>query len=120
MEKEIKTLKPLAVKWILESWKKLTLKQSMIEKGWDKIGFKKLLDLKVQLEAMQMAVKKKLSIDPEEENNEWDEDAQEEEEEVEEEEDDADVETALAACLSKACTVGERRSERISQKGAAR
>lgn len=120
--KDIKTLKPLVVKWMIEAWTKLKSKQEMIKTGWEKIGFDKLLDETFQKRAAQMVGKKELKLDYdletekiEEEKDEADviEEEEDEEEEVADEEEDEDIESALSRCIEKRLTIGTRRSTRL-------
>ena len=54
------TLKPLIVKWTIESWLELKEQKQMIREGWFELGFNKIFDPEFQLEALKAAASNSL------------------------------------------------------------
>jgi hypothetical protein len=63
-------LKPLVVDWCFKSWKLLSDKHELIEKGWKHIGFGELFDTKFQLESLKLVTAHALELDPTKDKNE--------------------------------------------------
>jgi len=128
LDKSIKTLKPLVVKWLAEAWLKLQPQRLMISTGciWDKLGFAKLLDPTYQLAALKLKAEDLLNVNPEAELGEekdqnmtnWNEDEEDDEADIDDNEEDGDVDTALAACIEHQLEIveGARRSSNTERR----
>jgi hypothetical protein len=112
LTKDVKSLKPLLVQWLVESWLKLKEKKELIESGWSKIGWGRMLDKDYQIAALTTE-KKDNEVAPEDDSaveEDVDEDEEEEEDEdVSDKDEDEGVEVALARCIRNAEETTERR-----------
>jgi hypothetical protein len=120
--RDTRTLKPLIVKWAIESWLKLKEKKQLIKEGWNKIGWNRMLHPELQSEALKLLNKKELKLsedndeieeqsDETEEDEDDDEEGKQEEEEdnEEEEREEEETELALARCIQNADMLQQRR-----------
>lgn len=126
LAKDVKTLKPMSVKWAVASWLKLKEKKDDIAKGWRKIGWNQMLDKDYQFRALttleredQAGASTLLADQVEEEPGicDYEEEEEEEEDEVAESDEDAETEVVLARCIENAgsgATSSNRRSTRQS------
>jgi hypothetical protein len=119
------TLKPKLVEWAFNAWNQLRERQSMIAKGWTKIGLDGIFTAERQAAALLSLATKGIRLDdPAEEMVEedlasaadiLDAHADEDEDAVEEDEEEADINVSIAACLEeKAIIQGVRRSSRLA------
>jgi len=123
LAKDVKTLKPLAVKWAIDSWLKLKEKKDDIARGWEKIGWSRMLNKDYQIEALTtlnkedpaIAAAAAAAIEEEPEARQYDEEEEDEDEEVGDNDEDETAEVVLARCVENAGTTStNRRSSRHS------
>lgn len=123
LSKDVKTLKPLSVKWAIDSWLKLKEKKSDIALGWEKIGWSRMMDKDYQFEALAALGREETTTsaaEGEEEEpavSQYEEDEEEEENgEVADSDEDEQVEAVLARCVENAgaTSSSNRRSTRHS------
>ena len=124
LPKDVKLLKRLVVKWLVNSWLKLKAQKEFIQKEWEKIGWNRMLDKNEQFKALTNVGRNNLDLNTifkeDEMNNcqesESSDDEQEENKEDEEEDDDDgnEIDVALSRCMIEEQTKGVRRSTRKS------
>ena len=129
LTKNIKALKPLVVKWMVNSWSQLKEKKEVIRKGWEKIGWSTIIDSEFQKKASQMVGRKELELndsdgeqteienDKKDDDDDDDDDADDDDgdgDDAKEDEDDDSIEVALSRCIEKADNICLRRSTRRS------
>ena len=125
IDRSMGTLKPKLVEWTFNAWNRLRERQSMIAKGWAKIGLDAIFTAERQAAALLSLTIKGIRLDDpaddkvEEEATSaadlLDAYAEGDEDEVEEDEEEADINVSIAACLEeKAVIQGVRRSSRLA------
>jgi hypothetical protein len=116
---DLKTIRPLAVKWCHSAWRGLNDHKKIIRECWDGLGFFKVLDPNFQLEAMKLYSNKKITLEDgaekEEEEKEVTDEDSDDEKEAEDGDEDETIAVQLAECI-KQCSISRGRSSRLQQR----
>ena len=107
---KMKTIKPLALEWCIESYKGMKERKQLVLDGWRQccLGLFNVMDPEKRAEALVAVVEKKLDqawVPVEDEQDKNSSDEEEAEQESDDEEDELDV--------TKPVAVGERKSSRM-------